>query len=108
MSLLYYGEVWLTMGKFSKDFSSLMRDLDITANLTFITPATSEDGVKAEHEEVVLQVDQHRPDDDDQAAHIYQHKEQLLSDCNNEEVLTLQVKLLEMIKGKTQTNKFHI
>ena len=89
------------MGKFSKDFSSLMRDLDITANLTFITPATSEDDVKAEREEVVLQVDQHRADDDDQAVQIHQHKEQLLSECNNEVDSALQVKLLEMIKEKT-------
>ena len=72
MSLLYYGEVWLTMAKFSKEFSTLIRDLDITANLTFRTPRTD---VKMEEEEEVV-VEEEEEEEGETAA----HKKEVLRD----------------------------
>ena len=66
MSLLYYGEVWLTMDNFSTSFSSMLSDLKIAAELTFMKGPKGGGGVgglddiKAEVplEEDIAEVDQ--------------------------------------------------
>jgi len=67
MSLLYYGEVWLTMDNFSTSFSSMLSDLKIAAELTFMKSPKGGgsglvDGIKAEapieEEEDIAEVDE--------------------------------------------------
>ena len=66
MSLLYYGEVWLTMDNFSTSFSSMLSDLKIAAELTFMKGpkggGSGLDGIKAEvpieEEEDIAEVDE--------------------------------------------------
>ena len=67
MSLLYYGEVWLTMDNFSTSFSSMLSDLKIAAELTFMKSPKGGgsglvDGIKAEapieEDEDIAEVDE--------------------------------------------------